>query len=70
MNSNYMPKALFKDGHNPNENEDCFCEMCIGLESIRCSMCGEFCDPDKAHMHQGDLIGDECCWDERLRCTE
>lgn len=35
-----------------------------------CSLCGKPCDAGKAHLHQGKLIGDECCWDERLKASE
>ena len=35
-----------------------------------CSLCGKPCDAGKAHLHQGKWIGDECCWDERLRSSE
>lgn len=70
MNKNYVPKELFQNSHNPNEDEACFCLMCKDLETFLCSMCGKPCNPGTAHMHQGDFIGDECCWDERLRCTE
>jgi hypothetical protein len=38
--------------------------------SATCSLCGKPCDAGKAHLHQGRLIGDECCWDERLKASE
>ena len=37
---------------------------------IQCSICHNECDVVQAHIHQGKYIGDECCWDERLRTTE
>jgi hypothetical protein len=37
---------------------------------IPCSVCGKCCDPSTAHLHQGKWIGDECCWDERLKSSE
>ena len=37
---------------------------------IKCSICGKSCDIKTAHLHQGKYIGDECCWDERLRSSE
>lgn len=41
-----------------------------GGKAATCSLCGNPCDARKAHLHQGRLIGDECCWDERLRASE
>jgi len=35
-----------------------------------CALCSEPIDLNTAHRHEGKLIGDECCWDERLRATE
>ena len=37
---------------------------------VACSLCGKSCAAMKAHLHQGKLIGDECCWDERLKASE
>jgi hypothetical protein len=34
---------------------------------VFCSICGQLCLQQNAHIHQGDLIGDECCWDEHLK---
>ena len=39
-------------------------------ERTTCSLCGNPCDARKAHLHQGKLVGDECCWDERLKASE
>lgn len=38
--------------------------------SVMCCLCGELCDSRTAHLHRGRWIGNECCWDERLRATE
>lgn len=35
-----------------------------------CSICGNLCAGITAHLHQGRYIGDECCWDERLKASE
>ena len=35
-----------------------------------CSLCHLPCRRDEAHWHAGEIIGDECCWDERLRASE
>lgn len=34
-----------------------------------CSLCNNECSAKTVHLHQCKLIGDECCWDERLRST-
>ena len=34
-----------------------------------CKFCHRPVDPTKAHLHDGEYVG-ECCWDERLRATE
>ena len=39
-------------------------------KTTMCSLCGKPCDARKAHLHQGKLVGDECCWDDRLRASE
>lgn len=35
-----------------------------------CSLCNRAVPVLTAHNHQGRFIGDECCWDERLRSSE
>ena len=37
---------------------------------VRCKFCNELVPKKTAHRHQGKWVGDECCWDERLRSTE
>ena len=37
---------------------------------IECSLCGCLCDREKSHLHQGGIIGDNCCWDDRLKASE
>ena len=39
-------------------------------EAVSCSLCGGHVPLKTAHLHQGEYIGDECCWDERLRSSE
>lgn len=39
-------------------------------DTVVCSLCGGMVSADVAHPHQGKWIGDECCWDERLKTTE
>jgi hypothetical protein len=66
--------------------DHCTCEVCGDIDSdsdpefhpeqyltaplVLCSVCREYCDAHLAHSHQGEWIGDECCWDERLRSSE
>uniref|UniRef100_A0A6M3IMI3 Uncharacterized protein n=1 Tax=viral metagenome TaxID=1070528 RepID=A0A6M3IMI3_9ZZZZ len=38
--------------------------------TVDCCLCGNPCDAVMAHYHQKKYIGDECCWDERLRSSE
>lgn len=39
-------------------------------KTVTCSLCGKPCGAMLAHLHQGKWIGDECCWDERLKASE
>jgi hypothetical protein len=39
-------------------------------DTVICKMCLNPCNAQTAHLHQGQFIGDECCWDERLRSSE
>jgi len=41
-----------------------------GVDAVNCSLCGNWTPADTAHLHRGKWVGDECCWDERLRSTE
>ena len=38
--------------------------------TVRCSVCGNDVCAGTAHLHQDKWIGDECCWDERLKSSE
>lgn len=38
--------------------------------TLTCSLCDRPVSVNSAHLHQGKWIGDECCWDERLRSSE
>ena len=40
------------------------------VTETRCSVCRRWCNAAKVHVHQGAYVGDECCWDERLRASE
>lgn len=37
---------------------------------VVCSICHEKTNAKTAHMHQGEWIGDDCCWIEALRSSE
>lgn len=39
-------------------------------KAVVCSVCKNEALEEKAHLHQEEWIGDECCWDERLRSSE
>lgn len=38
--------------------------------TVTCKFCGRQVSERTAHRHQDAWVGDECCWDERLRVTE
>lgn len=38
--------------------------------TVTCSLCHAETPETTAHLHQGEWIGDECCWDERLKASE
>jgi hypothetical protein len=40
------------------------------MRRVECSLCGGLAFASSAHVHQGRYIGDECCWEERLRSSE
>lgn len=42
----------------------------LTAETVTCVLCGERTSRQSAHLHQDGWIGDECCWDERLRASE
>jgi hypothetical protein len=35
-----------------------------------CSLCGNTRRADTMHLHEDDLIGHDCCWDDRLYASE
>jgi len=35
-----------------------------------CSVCDARVPASTAHLHQGNWIGDACCWDDRLKASE
>lgn len=39
-------------------------------DTVTCKFCHEQVPARTAHRHDGGYVGDECCWDERLRATE
>lgn len=40
------------------------------FNKVRCCMCGELVLKSIAHRHRDRWVGDECCWDDRLKVTE
>lgn len=42
----------------------------FGGETVECKFCHQQVPAETAHLHQGTWVGDDCCWDERLRMTE
>lgn len=39
-------------------------------ETVLCRFCQRQCIARTAHYYQGGWVGDECCWDERLRSSQ
>lgn len=39
-------------------------------ETVLCRFCQRQCSARTAHLYQGGWVGDECCWDGRLRSSE
>ena len=39
-------------------------------EAVVCSLCGRDVPAKTAHLRQAVWIGDECCWDEKLRSSK
>jgi hypothetical protein len=55
-------------GDSPYDDLEIAEEMGIGY--VRCKFCGNRARAEEAHLHDEGWVGDECCWDERLRSTE
>ena len=45
-------------------------EKKLTLVTINCKFCGREQPAVNAHLHDGEWVGGECCWDARLRATE
>lgn len=37
---------------------------------VTCKFCGHLAPMKTAHLHEGQWVGEACCWDERLRATQ
>lgn len=56
---------------HPDEFDRYICPECLEkYDKVVCSLCGNMCGAKTAHLHSEEWIGDECCWDERLRASE
>jgi len=44
--------------------------MATPPDTVQCKFCKKQVPRDTAHSHGPDWVGDECCWDERLRSSE
>lgn len=38
--------------------------------TVCCKFCHKQTSETTAHLHDGGWVGDDCCWDERLRSSE
>ena len=46
-------------------------DNCQLVNAVKCSLCKQWVDEEKVHLHDGEYIGEECgCWDDRLRASE
>lgn len=52
-------------GHYPTPEE-----IAPLVETVTCVLCGQQAQASRARPHRDAWVGDECCWDERLRATE
>ena len=39
-------------------------------DTVACKFCRQEVAVSTAHLHDGEYVGADCCWDERLRATE
>lgn len=62
--------AIMEKYGNKSPQMERFRELVKEFKQVTCSICGESVPKATAHLHQGKWIGDECCWDERLRASE
>lgn len=42
----------------------------VDAMTVECKVCHSTVSSSTAHAYEDGFIGDECCWDERLRTTE
>lgn len=47
-----------------------YIRVTLSAKTIVCKFCGQKANANTAHAHDGGWVGDECCWDNRLRNTE
>lgn len=40
------------------------------IDTVECKFCHKDVPAKTAHLHEDEWVGDDCCWDERLRSTE
>lgn len=59
--STNLDERFTKDGE-PIEDDD--------EQTVMCKFCHQQVPMYSAHLHDGGYVGDECCWDERLRSSE
>jgi hypothetical protein len=48
-----------EEGEGPDDDD----------ETVLCRFCQRQCLARTAHLYQGGWVGDDCCWDERLRSS-
>lgn len=55
---------------DPRDAEEEFEENFDDTDYVICHLCHCPAPAETAHLHQEEWIGDDCCWDERLRSSE
>lgn len=63
-------KELIEAGVHPVINEDYTIKKEKKQRRVRCKFCNRLCNKNTAHLHQGLWVGNECCWDDRLKSSE
>jgi hypothetical protein len=71
----WIPQGTLLYDHrllNVKVQKPCECGGCRlrRMDKIICALCGEPAPAVTAHLHAMGWVGDDCCWDERLRSTE
>ena len=59
--SDALALAIRSVSRMPDDHEE--------FNTVDCKFCGLPVPAKTAHISDGEYVGDDCCWDERLRTT-